>query len=173
MRRNIYLSKAAVGDVMIVPLVQTVLAEFSYPDRNLYTTTRVIRNNSHKLPPCVIHLFQQMKLKERVNTLFGIDFPSHMSIESSIICCQLRRDRTWVHCWACGNSPLSHGICDSCALHVIYQAPISVCVSSNLCYAIHRYCHRHFRYSTPLPLRYPCRVTPSHSCVSVYFLFVS
>ena len=46
-----------------------------------------IRNHSHKLPPCVIHLFQQTKLKERVNTLFGIDFPSRMSIESSIICC--------------------------------------------------------------------------------------
>jgi hypothetical protein len=68
---------------------------------------KCIRNNSHKLPPCVIHLFQQTKLKERVNTLFGIDFPSRMSIESSIICRrQCRRDRTWVHCWACGNSPV-------------------------------------------------------------------
>ena len=41
--RNICLSKGAFGDVTIVPLVHTVtvLAEFSYPDRNLYTTTRV------------------------------------------------------------------------------------------------------------------------------------
>ena len=128
--RNICLSKAAVGDVTIVPLVHTVLAEFSYPDRNLYTTTRVIQNNSHKLPPCVIHLFQQTKLKERVNNLFGIDFPSRMSIESSIICRQLRQDGCTVELVAI--ALLHHGICDSCALHVIYQAPISVYVSFTL-----------------------------------------
>ena len=67
---------------------------------------KYIWNNSHKLPLCIIHLFQQTKIKERVTALFGIDFPSRMSIESSIFCCQLRQDHTWVHRWACGNSPV-------------------------------------------------------------------